>query len=473
MQLRLKLAIFTAVPILVALGLVAFTVQHQTLKLARQERELVGTAYLQSKESELRQYVQLAVGNIQHIATNGEPLEVQQRQALAMLGEMKFGEDGYFFVYGKDDAVLLNPRQMRQSGVDMCDPGNPVSELPAKNIIATARGGGGMVRYDWQKPSSQQMTPKLAYVTRMPNWGWVIGTGLYLDDVENTLRHIDQRAQENIHTTRLWIYAITAACMLLIAMAGLLLNISDHRGLMGKLRRLAQRVVRSQEEERLRVARDLHDGVVQVLVSSKFLLETAQLQMHTGTANPQGSNRQSAETFETGLTRLNDALEEIRRVSHGLRPALLDDLGLAAALERLIEQTPPIGDCQAQFVLRGVPFPLPISHSTALFRVAQEAIANAQRHAHASHIHVVLKFSGHSASLTVADDGDGFAVRKVQEDDRKGIGLRNMRERIEGCDGRFTVHSSVFGTRIRAIVSNVESAGSDWAALEMPPGLSA
>jgi two-component system NarL family sensor kinase len=535
MQLRLKLALFTMVPIVLALGLVAMTVQQQTLKLASQERELVGSAYLLSKETELRHYVQLAVSALHQIARTDQPLAVQQRQALAVLTGMKFGGDGYFFVYDRHNNVLLDAQQMGQPGVDLCDPGSPAGAVPAKLIISTARSGGGLVRYPWQKPSSRQTVPKLAYVTLMDGWDWVVGTGLYLDDVDEALRRIDERAKENIHATRLRIYAIAAACIVLIGAAGLALNISDHRVLSAKLRRLAQRVVRSQEDERLRLARELHDGVVQVLVSSKFTLETAQLHLRAqqdaeamaarppgagmpgvdgdqrrapgeagqpfdadrpgaaGAARPSGAGSVSGAAcagsmLDCGLARLNEALIEIRRVSHGLRPALLDDLGLAAALALLVEQVQPgppgdhaaavedqrsggpgIDGCPgrlaARLVLRGDPLPLPTSHATALFRVAQEALANAQRHAQASRVDIVLKFGAHHVSLAVLDNGRGFALRKVHADRKDGIGLRNMRERIEGLGGRFTLSSSRFGTRIRAVLPDTESPTSDWAPL--------
>ena len=466
MQLRLKLALFTMVPIVLALGLVAVTVQRQTLKLASQERQLVESAYLHSKETELRHYVQLAVSALQQIARTDQPLAVQQRQALAVLTGMKFGGDGYFFVYDRHSNVLLDAQQMGQAGVDLCDPSTPTGEVPARLILSTARSGGGLVRYPWQKPSSQQTVPKLAYVTRMPEWDWVIGTGLYLDEVDNALRHIDQRAQENIHATRLRIYAIAAACIVLIGAAGLALNISDHRVLSAKLRRLAQRVVRSQEDERLRVARELHDGVVQVLVSSKFMLETAQLQLHASPQAPPATPAPAqSEMLDTGLARLNEALVEIRRVSHGLRPALLDDLGLAAALALLAEQMQQQGSLRIRFLLRGEPLPLPTSHATALFRVAQEALTNAQRHADATRIDVVLKFASRKISLSVLDNGHGFAVRRVQADRKDGIGLRNMRERIEGLGGRFTIGSSRFGTRLRAVLPEAERHASDWSPL--------
>ena len=127
----------------------------------------------------------------------------------------------------------------------------------------------------WKKPSSQQLAPKLGYVVAVPEWGWMLGTGIYLDDVEETLRQLDARAETDIRETMAWIGVIAAISILLVAAGGLALNISEHREADAKLRQLAQRVVQSQEEERARLSRDLHDGVSQLLVSVKLLLETA------------------------------------------------------------------------------------------------------------------------------------------------------------------------------------------------------
>ena len=449
MQLRLKITLLSVVPIVVALGLVAVTVQHQTLKLAHQERELVESAYLHNKETELRHYVQLAHSALARIVNNGDALQVQQRQALAMLAQMQFGQDGYFFVYDKDGKVLLDARQMGLQGVDLCDPDSPNGALPARLILDTARNGGGLVRYSWQKPSSQLMVPKLGYVASVPGWDWAVGTGLYLDDVHNALRKIDEGAQENIAGTRWRIYGIAALCIVLIGVAGLALNLSDHRVSSAKLRRLAQRVVHSQEEERVRVARELHDGVVQVLVSSKFMLETAQSQLPTpGTQDPPAPRRM----LDQGLERLNHALLEIRRVSHALRPALLDDLGLAPALALMSQQVQSQGMFDMRFASHGQALSLPTSHSTALFRVVQEAVMNAQIHAQAARVEVVLQFQRRRVTLQVRDDGRGFDVRRVQRDGQNGIGLRNMRERIEGLGGEFSIASDPSGTRIVAVL---------------------
>ncbi|MDR0224856.1 MAG: cache domain-containing protein [Burkholderiaceae bacterium] len=449
MQLPLKLALWSIVSILVALGLVAVTVQHQTLELARQERNLVETAYLHSKETELRHYVQLASTALARIKASGDSLAEQQRLALATLAQMQFGEDGYFFVYDQSGKVLLDAQQMGLANVDLCDPASPGGAVPAKLILDTAATGGGLVRYSWHKPSSQRMEDKLGYVATVPEWGWSLGTGLYLDDVAQALGKIDESAQQNIAATRWRIFGIASLCIVLIGVAGLVFNVSDHRVSSSKLQQLAQRVVRSQEEERTRVARELHDGVVQVLVSSKFLLETAQSQLRriTGKEPPPAGRM-----VDQGLERINHALVEIRRVSHGLRPALLDDLGLAPALALMSQQMHTEDGMRLHFGTRGQALGLPTGHGTALFRVAQEAVMNAQLHAQATQLEMTLHFSRRRVMLEVSDDGRGFDMRRVQRDGQGGIGLRNMRERIEGLGGRLSITSDRHGTRLLAVL---------------------
>ncbi|QNP49626.1 cache domain-containing protein [Diaphorobacter aerolatus] len=456
MQLRIKLILMAAIPVGVALICMGITVRHQTMALANEERALVESAYLHSKEAELRQYVELALSTVLRFAgqpSGGAALSEaeRQQQAVNAVAQLKFGDDGYFFLYDQRGNLLVNPGQMAVPNVDLCDPNQPAGQIPARLIVDTGLSGGGLVRYDWHKPSSQATVAKLGYVLQVPGWNWVIGTGLYLDDVEQALRRLDERAKQNIAATQQRIYWIAAVCMVLIAAAGVLLNLKDHRISSAKLRRLAQRVVHSQEEERARLARDLHDGVVQVLVSSKFLLETAQLQ-HTQQASPQQPPVNAA--LDKGLARLNDALVEIRRVSHGLRPALLDDLGLPAALSLMCEQ---MGDgaqgtgIAVHFEQTGDALPIPNTHATALYRVAQEAVKNACMHASgASTVVVLLQYVPRMMTLVVQDNGPGFDIHRILSDGSSGIGLRNMRERVDALGGQFQIVSSRVGTRIIA-----------------------
>ena len=147
-----------------------------------------------------------------------------------------------------------------------------------QNLLAAAwRGGqhGEAVHYLWERPSTRQNEEKLGYVVVLERWGWMLGTGIYLDDVNQALQRIDAAAQANIRDMFAWVAGIAAVCILGVAACGLALNISDHRQSDAKLRLMARQLVRTQEDERARLSRELHDGISQVLVSIKLSLEAA------------------------------------------------------------------------------------------------------------------------------------------------------------------------------------------------------
>jgi two-component system, NarL family, sensor kinase len=139
----------------------------------------------------------------------------------------------------------------------------------------------------------------------------------------------------------------------------------------------------------------------------------------------------------------------VRRISHDLRPGLLDDLGLSAALEALTssfsERTGIAVDLKT-VAFKNVLLP---EARTALYRVAQEALTNIERHAQASEVRIVLTSSGGGAQLLIEDNGRGFADRDGKGRSG-GLGLRNMQERMEHFGGSLDVRTSPRGTTLRA-----------------------
>ncbi len=460
MKLRQKILLLAVAPLTIAMLAIMLTVRHQSIALAQHERQLVESAYLQAKETELRAYVKLAQSAIAPLVASGRDNEATRDEAMRTLARLDFGTDGYFFLYDMRGRNLMHPRQPELVGRDLWDLTDAGGQPTIQKLVAAAQNGGGFVRYMWDKPSTHQSVPKLGYVEPIPKWGWMVGTGLYLDDIEQTLRQIDQRAQTNIDQTLAWVVAIAAISILLVAGSGLALNVSDHREADAKLRQLAQQVVRSQEDERARVSRELHDGISQVLVSTKLLLETAHGHLEAQPAKTAATDKATS-MLRRALDRLNGALGEVRRVSHNLRPALLDDLGLAAALELLVRETREAHeDRQPGFAialeLAGPVVQLPDACNTALFRIAQEAISNVERHAtHATRIGVLLENDIDAVRLSIRNNGPGFDVESVQVDPEHGIGLRNMRERMAALGGTCTIVSDVHGTEVCAVLPHI------------------
>jgi two-component system NarL family sensor kinase len=447
MKLKQKIILLAITPMIAAVIAIALAVLHQASLLSQQQRASVEAAYLSSKEAELRHYVALATHSIAHLYESGRSDPATLNEAKAILREMNYGEDGYFFLYDLEGNNLMHPRQPGLVGRNLWELRDPLGNAPIQLLTARAKEGGGFQRYLWEKPSSGgKLAPKLGYVVMLERWGWMLGTGLYLDDVDAAIAKIDTQISRNIHNTMLWIAGIAIASSLAIALSGLALNISEYRVADAKLKVLAQRVVRSQEEERARLSRDLHDGISQWLVSIKLQIESGLAKLHAGSGQADAARH----SFERATGQLNDVLGEVRRISHDLRPALLDDLGLATALEHLAREFAETTLLPMRFEAVGMTEGLTDVSNTVLFRIAQESLTNIGRHAQASSVTLRVIGDRESLRLTIADNGIGFDVAQIAQHPKRGIGLRNMHERLEAVGGKLQLLSSANGTEVIA-----------------------
>jgi two-component system NarL family sensor kinase len=444
-SLRSKIILLGLLPLVVSLALIALAVLQQERQLATHEHALVEREYMQARRNELKHYIELAISTVQPLYERGPDDAATRREALRLLGSLNYGEDGYFFVYDLDGTVLMHSRQPELIGRNIWNMRDPKGEPTIQHLIARAKAGGGFVDYLWRKPSSKQMVAKLGYVVALERWNWMVGTGLYLDDIQATMSQLDREASANISTTLLWIAGIAVFGAALISISGLLLNLSEHRVADDKLRLMAQQVVQSQEDERAHLARELHDGISQTLVSTKLLVESAVASLEQGGGTP-------INTLGQALTRLNVSLSEVRRISHRLRPALLDTLGLPAALQHLGREFDEAGGASVGVRIEGLERELPEGVKTVLFRVAQEAMTNIAKHARAAQVELALIFERNGdVSLSISDDGLGFDTEAVQAHPERGIGLRNMRERLEAIGGHLEISARPgHGTQIEA-----------------------
>lgn len=202
-----------------------------------------------------------------------------------------------------------------------------------------------------------------------------------------------------------------------------------------RLRALSRRLFEVQEEERRRLARDLHDDVGQALTALKIQLESL--------ARTGGEVAVRARVDECVDT-VQHTLERVRQLSLSLRPSQLDDLGLAAALRSHLDRQARVAGLQAHFETEDALQALAPEIETACFRVAQEAINNVLRHARARNLWLRLSTAGGRLAISVRDDGRGFeldAVRK-RAADGASLGLVGMEERMALAGGSFELHSA-------------------------------
>ena len=443
MKLKAKIVWLAVVPLLLAILVIGALFVLETQRLERQQSQTLEDVLLSTKRDELRNYVGLALTSIEHLYGAGRDDEAAKEQAKSILSSMNYGDDGYFFVYDMDGLNLVHPRQNELIGTSLWNMRDGDGTYVIRELIARAKEGGGFQAYLWPKPSSGQVTRKLGYTVALPRWGWVLGTGIYLDDVDAAAARMRGNLFDSVRQTLIGLAAVAVIAALAIFAGGLALNISDQRMADRKLKALAHRVVTSQEEERARVSRELHDHIGQLLVSIKYQFElVAHRLSHPGD--------RPVTAIDQEIAALSKAIGEVRRISHDLRPALLDDLGLSSALEHIGNEMAQRSGVQVSVTPRLREERLPELQAVSLFRVAQEALRNVERHARASRIDIALEERDDSVTLRITDDGRGFDVKNVELSKDRGIGLTNMRERVERNGGSFRLVSEPGHTSLTA-----------------------
>lgn len=448
MKLTLKqqvLALAT-LPLIIAILAITGLVTSQSTDLARAGIATFERNMLEAKQKELVNYISLALSAIDHVYAPAAADDVAaQEEVKRILSELKYGKDGYFFVYDYAGNNLVHPKQPFRIGMNWINLRDPDGDAVIANLIEQARNGGGFHPYKWEKPSSSEVGDKLSYSVGLDKWHWMLGTGVYIDDVVSQTAAAKADLETNINRTFQIVAAITVPAVVAVFLGGILLNLRERRLADTKLQDLTQRIINTQEEERSRIARELHDGISQNMVGVRYVLDLAKTKVRDGAGD-------ALATIERGAEGLNSAIKEVRRISHDLRPGLLDDLGLSAALEGLThnftERTGIPVDLET-VVFKNL---LPADAKTALYRVAQEALTNIERHAEATSVRIKLTSTQRGLQMVIADDGRGFLPTDKAHKLRSagGLGLRNMQERMEHFGGRLDVETKHGGTTLTA-----------------------
>jgi signal transduction histidine kinase len=211
---------------------------------------------------------------------------------------------------------------------------------------------------------------------------------------------------------------------------------------------LLEKLIVAQEDERRRIARELHDETGQSLTALAISLASAQERL------PAKANG-AAEAIEQSKQLADKLLAEIRRLISDLRPTVLDDLGLVPALRRYASTHAPLVQIDIQFHVEGKRRRLSAQAETALYRMVQEAITNVVKHASAKGVVITLAFEERRVVVTVADDGCGFDVAQTlsASGPKRGMGLLGMRERVSILGGTLSVESQQSGAGTTLTIS--------------------
>ena len=226
-------------------------------------------------------------------------------------------------------------------------------------------------------------------------------------------------------------------------MRGFMIDISEWKRTEGALREISGRLIAAQEEERRRVARELHDDVSQRMALLSIGLE----QLGQEIDKPLNLRRR----LQKLQTQAQEISADIHRLSYKLHPSKLDHLGLGAAVTSLCEEISESRNLTVELHQKGFPATIPKDVTLCVYRIVQEALGNCVKHSGAQTAKVLLEIADDAIRLSVSDDGCGFDAESDLM--TKGLGFTSMRERLRLVEGEIWIDSQpLAGTRIEVLV---------------------
>ncbi|MGR0279321.1 cache domain-containing protein [Marinomonas dokdonensis] len=441
--LKSKVFLLALVPLIMATSIITFLSLQSARELAEEELSIYEFNLVNAKKEALISHVDIALTAIQQVLDDESLTDIQaQQQVKQILTNLRYSDDGYFFAYEMSGVNLVHPTIPGFVGQDLWSFQDSTGNHLIQGLISIAQAGGGYYRYIWEKPPLMTQEEKISYVVSIDRWNWMMGTGLYLDDVYDELAKTKQTMNDNIQRSFISVLIVVVITVLLVILLGVAINLHEHKLADTRLNEMAQRFMRLQVNERRGFSRELHDGINQLLVSCKFRVELAGNKLRRAVDD---------EAVQLELEKANDlinqTISEVRQISHNLRPTILDDLGLDSALRSLIDQFTERTNMQVDYNYQ-VTFDMADEVETSIYRLTQEALTNIEKHAQATQ--VVLSFIQTNQQLEFTCQDNGVGINKTGKAS-PGIGFINMRERLELIGGEFSVSSHKGqGTRIYA-----------------------
>jgi two-component system NarL family sensor kinase len=227
--------------------MVALLVNYQARQLSAKQSLVFHDALLEVRKAELVSYTKLARSALSDVyAGENSSEDVQRERAKQMLTALAYSDDGYFYAYKLDGENVVHPKQPYRIGHNWWNLSDDEGQLIIQNLISQAKQGGGYTEYLWEQPSLGQVGKKLGYAEMLEDWGWMFGTGIYIDDIDNKVAEINSIFDHQIRSTSQAIIGIAAFAVAIVFGSGLLLWLKERNLASSRLQLLTKRVMDTQ-----------------------------------------------------------------------------------------------------------------------------------------------------------------------------------------------------------------------------------
>ena len=328
-SLQAKIVVLATVPVLLVAATLAIQSYFEINRLGQEELEQVETLMMQDRRERLKSYIDHALTAIVHLEKNDE----NQERVKTILRNLRYGESGYYFVYDNDGTNLVLGPKPQLEGKNLIGIKDKKGAFLVKDLIDIANKGGGFYTYWWDKPGREnEPARKLSYAAKVPNWGWMIGTGFYIDEVDTKLAELQAQINQNISRTLATIFGLATLFIALSAIAGYMLAkaiIKPLNATAGAMRDIAEgegdltrRLSEKGSTEIAAVSNGfnsfvskIHNAVGQVNESASRIAVSSEQLLQIADTNSKDIARQTEETQQmaTAITEMTATVQEVAR----------------------------------------------------------------------------------------------------------------------------------------------------------------
>ena len=435
MKLGFKVKILTLalVPLSLLGVLTTLLGLYQTSQLGEQNLESFSQTIYNLRRDELKNYTQIAHSAIDSLVDQGDVDSVSQ--AKEALRTIRFGDDGYMFLYDYDGVNVMHPIKPELEGKNLWNLEDQNGTKLIQQLVLNAQVGGGYTDYVWDKPSRGKGIDKIGYSLSVDKWNWVLGTGLYVDDLDDAIATVRSEVDAQVSSAGFIMAALALGITGIFAVIGFRFTAHESSLADTKLRSMTFKASSSKEAERSRIARELQKSVNSHLVLAKK--RARELTDVPGTV----ISRQDMISVEQEVS---ESIKQIYRVIGQLRPPELDQGGLDVALESLSNKYTKESDCEFKYrSSKAGKVKMRWEIEVALYRSADLALDNIVRHAKVDQAEIWLNLKSSMARVTIKDNGIGFDVKKAMIDEgHLDSSLNEIDTLIGSLGGKLSVFST-------------------------------
>ncbi|MCW8904576.1 cache domain-containing protein [Sedimenticola sp.] len=435
-SLKYRMMLLAMLPtLLVSVAISGFAI-YETQNFGQLNNSAFRDQMLELRRNELLSYTLLAESAIDAYYNNSilPPYEAQEA-AKDVIRKLNYGPSGYFFINDYQGKTLVHGAKPALEGRDLWDLKSKDDKYLIRDFDRAAKDGTGFTQYMWDKPGFADPVDKLGYVKTLDKWDWIIGTGLYIDDIEAVHMKLNRALDDNLSQS-VWIFlGLSGTALLLAVLLFGRLTLKQGDSTDHKLKALSEQVNRAQEHERQAIAAEIDDSVEEHLVGLRDRLP--------GLLVDKGV---STEVTEILTQEVAKAVKAIQKISHTLNPKSLEEYGLAYGLDILCKQYNDRGRVPVKLYQQGeLSQRLPLNVEWEIYRTVQDVMRFVEQSEGDGKIVLRSSFAEDSVQISLLEDMVGFDPKSNDKSgsDMAALLLNTVISRIEGVGGEV----SAFGTK--------------------------